>query len=478
MATDIIAQGLAASVKNNLATITGSSTVGTNDGASGSLFTTVQGFVSYLLSSAGSTFVKTIAPWTGAVARTVSAALYDTVNVAHFGIKGDGETDNADAMATMQTWLATRSFAGNSTRVKWPAGRYNYTASPNWAIIGLQMDFQGECWMINNGVGSSFIIDGGASGAGVYNIMITGRPLIYGAAGTAHGVYVRSLFNSQLSFDVRGAGTTYSGFYGEWLVENDIDYICSSNEGGLYSAPLNGIQLTSRASDGLQSSYNRITACVSGMTTGIYLDAALGNKFFAGSVQNTSKGLLTTPNANLNSFTDTDFESNTLDVEDASRLLTLRDCDVFGKVKFDSGAIGGKVVGGRVNSVQVAAGAVGTYIETTFNDSGTGTIVDAGTRTRFGPIFDATNQVWYNGPVSVTVPTVGASPYTYQNTSGTNQMVSVYDATGTSVTSLVFARLAGYFIATKAGPLILAPQDNLIITYSGAAPQVVVWPMV
>ena len=69
--------------------------VSANDGASGSLFTTVQGFVSYLLSSAGSSFVGWVNGLTGGLSRSVLNRLCDTCNVTDFsGVDPTGATDS------------------------------------------------------------------------------------------------------------------------------------------------------------------------------------------------------------------------------------------------------------------------------------------------------------------------------------------------------------------------------------------------
>jgi len=77
---------------------TGASLVGANDASSGEKYTTVQGFITYLLSSVGSSIVGHIANLTGAVARTVQGKLRDTVSPEDFGAVGDGITDDTTAV--------------------------------------------------------------------------------------------------------------------------------------------------------------------------------------------------------------------------------------------------------------------------------------------------------------------------------------------------------------------------------------------
>ena len=81
-----------------LAAITGAFNVGADDANSGTLFTTVQGFITYLLSSLGSSIVGFIQAGTGAVRRLLQAKVREIqVSVADFGAVGDGTTDDRAA---------------------------------------------------------------------------------------------------------------------------------------------------------------------------------------------------------------------------------------------------------------------------------------------------------------------------------------------------------------------------------------------
>ena len=67
------------------------------DGSSGTLWTTVQGFINKILSSAGASVVGFIQAGTGAVATTLQAELQRTVYVEQFGAVGDGVADDTAA---------------------------------------------------------------------------------------------------------------------------------------------------------------------------------------------------------------------------------------------------------------------------------------------------------------------------------------------------------------------------------------------
>lgn len=115
------------------------SLIGADDGASGTLWTKLQGFINYLMSSAGSAIVRFIHSGTGAVARTVEAKLRDFVNVKDFGATGDGVTDDTAAVLAAAT---------AHPKLYFPSGTYRLDASNS---TGLR---------ITSGTGYHFIGDG------------------------------------------------------------------------------------------------------------------------------------------------------------------------------------------------------------------------------------------------------------------------------------------------------------------------------
>lgn len=76
----------------------GSDRISSNDGASGSLWTTVAGFITYLRSSVGSAIIGFVQIGVGAVARFVESKLRESVSVKDFGAVGDGVTDDSAAI--------------------------------------------------------------------------------------------------------------------------------------------------------------------------------------------------------------------------------------------------------------------------------------------------------------------------------------------------------------------------------------------
>lgn len=397
----------------------------------------------------------------------------DKIDVRQFGVVGDGITDNTTKLEAIRAYAALSTESGNVIKINFPAGRYVYTVSPNWAISRLHINFDGEVWMINSGVGASFILDGGATGPGVYGIQITGIPLIHGAASSQQGVYVRAIYKSWLSFNVRSAGAAFAGLHMEWCVSNVIRYVINANEGGLATIPARGLYATNRGV-AEETSYNYFENIeCTGVPVGIYLDGALGNMFVGGAVQGcTNVGVQQTANAWENKFFGTDFEVNTVrDAEVASREAQFYGCDFEKGVVFQNGAVNGSVIGGTLEQITVEAGAVNTlYSGVTYNRFGTGVITDAGTRTRFSDIRNKGTGEISNVPRAKIPVTVGASPFTYTNTTGNQQTVLV---TGGVVSQVAFVRFAGEVVPTS-GFVELSPGDSVTVTYS-SLPAVVVY---
>ena len=91
--------------------------VSADDADNGSLFTTVAGFISRLMSSAGAALVGFILLAVGAVARTVRERLQDTYHVTDFGAFGDGVVDDTSS-------IIAALLAASGKTLLFPAGTY------------------------------------------------------------------------------------------------------------------------------------------------------------------------------------------------------------------------------------------------------------------------------------------------------------------------------------------------------------------
>lgn len=309
-----------------------------------------------------------------------------------FGGIGDGVSDNTEAWEKVVYWASLRSFSGNTPKIRVPAGRYVSFNMPNLAINRFHLEFEGEVWLINSGSNHSFTLDGGNVGDGVYGMVISGWPQIYGSKLSKHGIFARAIFNSYFQFNCRGAGQGSAGFYGEWLVDNKIQFIMSSVEGGLYSKPNLGVHLTTRNKNE-DSSYNTIELKISGVYTGILIEAGLGNAIYGGSIQNCEIGMRLSIHAWDNKIWATDFESNATDFIDHSRRFQISGCDANGVGRFSGGSSGARVFGGRIEQIIIDLEARNTLISgTSFNRTKLGYVRNDSISSRFRDVFDISND--------------------------------------------------------------------------------------
>lgn len=111
---------------NYIKSTAGAGIVGADDGAGGSMWTTVQGYINYLKSSAGATAISFLSALSGAVPRTMTSKSSDIVSVKDFGAVGNGTTDDTSAVN-----LAITAAISASADLFWPAGTYLTTGNLN-----------------------------------------------------------------------------------------------------------------------------------------------------------------------------------------------------------------------------------------------------------------------------------------------------------------------------------------------------------
>jgi Pectate lyase superfamily protein len=122
---------------NNIEVVTVSTlSIGETDAAlvstapAGGLWTTVQGFINKIVSSAGSAVVGFIQAGTGAVTRWVQDKLRETVSVKDFGAVGDGvANDTAAIQAAVDAAGLLGAGAFTGATVYFPPGKYKITSS-------------------------------------------------------------------------------------------------------------------------------------------------------------------------------------------------------------------------------------------------------------------------------------------------------------------------------------------------------------
>ncbi len=169
---------------------TGAANVGADDGSSGSIFTTVQGFISKILSSDGASIVGFIQSGTGAVTRTLQSKNRDKVSIKDFGSVCDGTTDD-----TAANQLALNSGAKIVDFLGLPSKCDTLTIPAGVSCIGLNIvkkNAGGNVVLVNTGCS----LQGKITGTGTKSIV-------------ERGVYPAANNVTDVNFDLECASLTY-----------------------------------------------------------------------------------------------------------------------------------------------------------------------------------------------------------------------------------------------------------------------------
>jgi hypothetical protein len=308
---------------------------------------------------------------------------------------------------------AARDFLNGSTLIQqlvFPAGIYQYSISPNWAMTDSQIVAEGEVRLRYTGTGNAVIIDGSTQpGSNVWNMKM-GRFIVEAPSTAQDGVYVNAVHHSDISFKVVGAGSNYAGFHLLFSVTNTIHLTVSSNEEGWYqnAQPKYGLQL-GKLSVGNTPSYNTfINPIIEHCIEGAYIDDSLGNIFIGGTMEGSAdNGLWLTANAGLNKFYGTDLEANTTaDVYCLGFQNEFHGIDSTKVLDFGSTAKDNKVFGGSYKHITLETGSTrnllsGVSYNRELYDGTTGLLTDNGTKNRVSnPVDIKNNKIGIEGTVT------------------------------------------------------------------------------
>lgn len=373
---------------------------------------------------------------------------------------------------------AARDFLNGSTIINqlvFPAGIYQYSVSPNWAIQDSQIISEGEVRLRYTGTDKSVILDGtiGTNG-NVYNMKF-GKFIIESPSTAKDGIYIDCIHHSEIDINVRGCGNGYSAIKLLFTVCNVFKFTVSGNEEGVWysgTKPYYGLK-TSKLFSGKIPSYNTFLNCIiEGTTEGALLDDTLGNIFVGGTIEGCADSGLTLTNlAGLNKFYGMDFEANVInDLTCNGFENQFFGVDSVKMVDFGATAKNNSLIGGSFKNITLESGSNGNLITAVnynreLGDGITGQILDNGTRNRLVNNKNVKGNTIENRPSSAANVTVGASPFAYTNTSGNDERILLIGGTMSQV--LLAHGASGDIITGIANQFItLCPGDTLTITYS------------
>ena len=193
-----------------------------------------------------SSLVDYLPAGSGAVDTTVQAKLRESVSVADFGFLPSA-TAAANATAFANAFTA-------STQLTIPAGTYNVTSLPNFAVRGTRIQGIGRVVLNITGAGPGLVIDAGATplvsgGMVVQDIVIDNLTIdgVNSAAGNV-GVFIRGITHSEFN-RLRPINWIGSAMYCSFMVSNSFyDFCYSGNEPGISILTATGLSLNYRGS--------------------------------------------------------------------------------------------------------------------------------------------------------------------------------------------------------------------------------------
>ena len=387
-------------------------------------------FEALLAGSTGSTLVGFTQTGPGTT-RTVQSKLSDSYSVADFGFLTSASAA-ANTTAFANAWNISR-------QLTIPAGTYNVTSLPNFAIRGARIQGIGRVVLNITGAGPGLVIDAGAapSTTVVQDIVIDNLTIdgVNSASGNV-GVFIRGITHSEFN-RLRPINWIGSAMYCSFMVSNSFyDFCYSGNEPGITVLTATGLSLNARNAGEQCADCTWINPVIEGATTyGIDIASGVNNTFVGGTVEGcgyiaTGSGgaINLSSGAGQNIFISTFLEANgilgdatTFHIKDAgirnSFYNILADATLSPWIILLSGSNSALFSGGQIANLRIDAGVSNTV---TTAVAYTGTITNNGTATRHIQLFNVgiattlpdsyiTKGTWT--PVATSLAIVGTPTY-------------------------------------------------------------------
>jgi len=308
-------------------------------------------------------------------------------SITEFGAKAQAGFDNATAFAACHLYLSLIEASATELMpaIRFPAGIYEYSAMPNWAMDNIMLFADGEVRLRFTGTANPFTVRGVST---KYNGRI-GRFIIeVGPSCTTSSVITDNTAHWEYDFKVQGAGAGQAALEVGFAVCNTYRRpTVSSVEEPWYlgAKPERGLKLVGGITGNPVSFCYFDNPVVEHVNTiGIDMFYTYGNVFVGGTSEGHPIGVYIRPTSggtqdNFNNvFVGMDTEvCNQHDFDIEGRENTIRDCTTELKITFGPGAVGNTVVGGvHQGFVHAAAAVNNTVKDLVYNRYGAGTIQD------------------------------------------------------------------------------------------------------
>lgn len=420
-----------------------------------------------------------IANVAGAVGRT----LYDkvkVVDVKDFGAVGNGVADDTASILAAIAYC----FSNLPSTLYFPKGTYLYSSLGNLARTGFTMIGAGykETVLKFTGTGRALLFDAFASGSPtdpfVQRCNVSGFT-VEGNTNTTACIYVQGLARCKWNDifvreanNASGNGFEFRGF----MLSTFYNIGCSTDLQAMTNIPRTGIYLDEGRRAGVsvgQASNNTfISPYFEGTPIGGNLFRADQNLFLGGAFEsNTVYGLIINTASRYNTLIGTGFESasSTADISDAG--ISTKYLGIYSSKSFVLQGRQLRVEGGFFERIELQSDAkhceiVGVTIK--HWNTGSGGFFDSGFATRYRAIYDSLAGVFVYIKSARASITVGASPFTYTNTSGVPETVILQ---GGTVSAISVGDGSGDLWTVAFTPPVthyLRPGDLIRITYSVA----------
>jgi len=394
-------------------------------------------FEALLAGSTGSTLVGFTQTGPGTT-RTVQSKLSDSYSVADFGFSTSASAA-ANTTAFANAWNVSR-------QLTIPAGTYNVTSLPNFAILGTRIYGIGRVVLNIAGAGPGLVVDAGATaGVVVQDIVIDNLTINCTGAATI-GVYIRGITHSQFN-RLRPINFPAYAMLCQFMVSNSFyDFCHSGNEPGLVTLSVIGVALGLRNANEQCSNCTWINPIIEGTSgNGLVLDECAASVFVGGTVEGCGfttgyGGILIGSNSVDNTFINMDLEANGI-LGDATTFhvkcagIRTSFVNIFaddGQGYVAPSTAGSPLIwiyggnstaffGGSIDTLKIEAGVKNTVTNSlAYNLNGAGTITDAGTNTRHIQLYSVnpgttlpdsyvTKSTWT--PVAASLTIVGTPTY-------------------------------------------------------------------